>query len=267
MITHLPLVAFTTLLVWAAGTFGAQGAYALRRMPTKAQPVVIGFSFALLLAGVVVMLVYAGSQGRLGDTAAPIAAALVMGLAMFVFFGAHYRAGEDGFVPVGVGVLAIASAIVMCVALVVPNLTSGSPHGNPALLLCLSLGNACLLGAATTAYVHARMGEGVDSLLVLLGSIVNGLTMLVYILFLGVVVVTPANEAANAPTMLSGDNSVLVWLGAVIIGALLPVLFGFLGQRSPNWRMLGFYTIVAALIGTVYVRVVVCHSGLSLYLF
>ena len=271
MAAQLPLVLFTTLLVWSAGMLAVQALYALRGICPEVHPPALVFSGVLLVAGALLMTMYLGPQGRLGEATPVFVFAGVQLAVMALFFVLFFGVGEAKSVPVWVAALALVASIALCVSLVLPNLTSGEPHGNPFLWLGVCLGNAFLLGASTVIYLCARFGAQTEGLYVLLGSIVNALAVMVYILFLGVVVGEPPNEAANAPTVVTGDNSVLVWLGAVIIGALLPLLFGWLGNKqhrvATNWRMLGFYTVVAALIGAIYLRVVLCQSGLAAYLF
>ena len=62
-----------------------------------------------------------------------------------------------------------------------------------------------------------------------------------------------------------GAQAPLVWLGAVAVGAIVPLAAAFMGKRSGNWR--GSGGVVAALAGAVCMRVAFYNLGLSVFMF
>ena len=53
----------------------------------------------------------------------------------------------------------------------------------------------------------------------------------------------------------------LLWLGAVAVGAIVPLAAAFLGRRTGNWKLWAPAAIIAALVGAVCMRVVFYNLG------
>ena len=64
-----------------------------------------------------------------------------------------------------------------------------------------------------------------------------------------------------------GGQAPLLWLGAVAVGAIVPLAAAFLGKRSGNWRLWVPVAIIAALIGAVCMRAAFYNLGLSVFMF
>ncbi|MVN54246.1 hypothetical protein GO727_13605, partial [Eggerthella lenta] len=76
----------------------------------------------------------------------------------------------------------------------------------------------------------------------------------------------PTKAMADAAATV-GAQAPLLWLGAVAVGALVPLSAAFVGRRTGNWRLWAPVAIVAALAGAVCMRVVFYNLGLSVFMF
>ena len=76
----------------------------------------------------------------------------------------------------------------------------------------------------------------------------------------------PTRAMADAAATV-GAQAPLVWLGAVAVGAIVPLAAAFMGKRSGNWRLWAPVAIVAALAGAVCMRVAFYNLGLSVFMF
>ncbi|MDB1788617.1 hypothetical protein PMV12_13510, partial [Eggerthella lenta] len=76
----------------------------------------------------------------------------------------------------------------------------------------------------------------------------------------------PTRAMADAAATV-GAQAPLLWLGAVAVGAVVPLAAAFLGRRSGNWRLWAPVAIIAALIGAVCMRVAFYNLGLSVFMF
>ena len=67
-----------------------------------------------------------------------------------------------------------------------------------------------------------------------------------------------------------GDQAVLLWLGAVIVGAVVPLACSVLAKRkndASSWKLFGAVAVVAALAGATCLRVAFYNAGLSVFMF
>ena len=67
-----------------------------------------------------------------------------------------------------------------------------------------------------------------------------------------------------------GDQAVLLWLGAVVVGAIVPLACCFLAKKkgdAASWKLFGAVAVVAALAGAVCLRVAFYGAGLSVFMF
>ena len=76
----------------------------------------------------------------------------------------------------------------------------------------------------------------------------------------------PTEAMADAAATV-GAQAPLLWLGAVAVGAIVPLAAAFMGRRSGNWRLWAPVAIIAALAGAVCMRVAFYNLGLSVFMF
>ncbi|RDB80486.1 hypothetical protein C1871_15475, partial [Eggerthella lenta] len=76
----------------------------------------------------------------------------------------------------------------------------------------------------------------------------------------------PTKAMADAAATVA-SQAPLLWLGAVAVGAIVPLAAAFLGRRTGNWKLWVPVAIAAALVGAVCMRVVFYNLGLSVFMF
>ena len=76
----------------------------------------------------------------------------------------------------------------------------------------------------------------------------------------------PTKAMADAAATVA-SQAPLLWLGAVAVGAIVPLAAAFMGRRTGNWRLWAPAAIIAALVGAVCMRVVFYNLGLSVFMF
>ena len=166
------------------------------------------------------------------------------------------------------------------------------PAWDSALWILYVLGNACVLGPATFALLSALAAGGprdqpaeraADAgapagLAALAGAALNALAALAFAAFLQLSAGSfadvglyfdpthPTKAMADAAATVA-SQAPLLWLGAVAVGAIVPLAAAFMGRRTGNWRLWAPAAIIAALVGAVCMRVVFYNLGLSVFMF
>ena len=164
------------------------------------------------------------------------------------------------------------------------------PAWDSVLWILYVLGNACVLGPATFAFLMAAAppagqpaGRAADAgapagLAALVGAAANALAALAFAIFLQLSAgsfadvgyyfdPTHPTEAMADAAATVGAQAPLLWLGAVAVGAIVPLAAAFMGRRSGNWRLWAPVAISAALAGAVCMRVAFYNLGLSVVMF
>ena len=62
----------------------------------------------------------------------------------------------------------------------------------------------------------------------------------------------------------------LIWIGAVVIGALIPLAAAFMAKRkgdAASWKLWGGIALVATVIGAICLRVAFYNLGASVFMF
>lgn len=145
------------------------------------------------------------------------------------------------------------------------------------------VGSACLLGPATVAVVLSVKGEDVSAcgLPAVAGSIVGAVCTAAYAIYIQMSVgsftevgnyfdPTHPTKAMMDPSAVAGDQAALLWLGAVVVGAIVPVACAFLAKKggdANSWKLFGAVAVIAALAGAVCLRVAFYDMGLSVFMF
>ena len=295
-----PLIVFTTLVAWSAGLFGTQALMAVFGVGKKAQVPAWVCSAVLLAAGGIAVFFHLEHWERIfngfGHLTSGITQELIAIVVLAVVAVAYLvlmRKSDDGAsVPKWLAWLSVALSVVLVAVMAHSYTMAARPAWDSVLWILYVLGNACVLGPATFLLLSAlaaggpgdqpaerAAGAGAPAgLAALAGAAANALATLAFAIFLQLSAGSfadvglyfdpthPTKAMADAAATV-GAQAPLLWLGAVAVGAIVPLAAAFMGRRTGNWRLWAPVAIVAALAGAVCMRVVFYNLGLSVFMF
>ena len=286
-----PLILFTTLVAWSAGLFGAQALMAFGGHGKRAQMPAWICSAALLVAGGVAVFFHLQHWERIFNRFGHLTSgitqeliAIVVLAAVAVAYLAAMRKSDDGAsVPKWLAGVSIA----VCVALVAVMAHSYTMAARPAwdsvLWILYVLGNSCVLGPATMAVIMAVRGDdtapaGLPALVGAAAAVVTTVAFAVFLQTAGASFVEvgyyfdpthPTRAMADVGATV-GSQAPLLWAGAVVVGALAPLVACFLAKRKGDaaaWKLWGVVALAAVLVGAICLRVAFYNLGLSVFMF
>ena len=293
-----PLILFTTLVAWSAGLFGTQALMAVFGVGKRAQVPAWVASAVLLAAGGIAVFFHLEHWERIfngfGHLTSGITQELIAIVVLAVVAVAYLvlmRKSDDGAsVPKWLAWVAVALSVVLVAVMAHSYTMAARPAWDSVLWILYVLGNACVLGPATFLLVLAAGGPGDQPAdraadagapagrTALAGAAANALATLAFAIFLQLSAGSfadvglyfdpthPTKAMADAAATV-GAQAPLLWLGAVAVGAIVPLAAAFMGRRTGNWRLWAPVAIVAALAGAVCMRVVFYNLGLSVFMF
>ena len=281
-----PLIIFTTLVAWSAGLFGTQALMAVFGVGKRAQAPAWVCSAVLLAAGGIAVFFHLehwerifNGFGHLTSGITQELIAIVVLAVVAVAYLATMRKSDDGAsVPKQLAWLSVALSAVLVAVMAHSYTMAARPAWDSVLWILYVLGNACVLGPATFALLSALKGEGSEGKAPLAGAALNAAAAVAFAVFLQLSAGSfasvglyfdpthPTKAMADAAATV-GAQVPLLWLGAVAVGALVPLAASFMGKRTRNWRLWAPVAIIAALIGAVCMRVVFYNLGLSAFMF
>ena len=240
-----PLIVFTTLVAWSAGLFGTQALMAAFGTGKRAQVPAWICSAVLLAAGGIAVFFHLEHWERIfngfGHLTSGITQELIAIVVLAVVAVAYLvlmRKSDDGAsVPKWLAWASVALSVALVAVMAHSYTMAARPAWDSVLWILYVLGNACVLGPATFAFLMAAAPPAGQ----------------------------PAGRAADAAATV-GAQAPLVWLGAVAVGAIVPLAAAFLGKRSGNWKLWAPVAIIAALAGAVCMRVAFYNLGLSVFM-
>ena len=293
-----PLILFTTLVAWSAGLFGTQALMAVFGVGKRAQVPAWVASAVLLAAGGIAVFFHLEHWERIfngfGHLTSGITQELIAIVVLAVVAVAYLvlmRKSDDGAsVPKWLAWVAVALSVVLVAVMAHSYTMAARPAWDSVLWILYVLGNACVLGPATFLLVLAAGGPGDQPAdraadagapagrTALAGAALNALAALAFAIFLQLSAGSfadvglyfdpthPTKAMADAAATVA-SQAPLLWLGAVAVGAIVPLAAAFLGRRTGNWKLWVPVAIAAALVGAVCMRVVFYNLGLSVFMF
>ena len=293
-----PLILFTTLVAWSAGLFGTQALMAVFGVGKRAQVRAWVCSAVLLAAGGVAVFFHLehwerifNGFGHLTSGITQELIAIVVLAAVAVAYLVLMRKSDDGAsVPKWLAWVAVALSVVLVAVMAHSYTMAARPAWDSVLWILYVLGNACVLGPATSLLILAAVpprdqpaeraadAEALAGRTLLIGAAANAVTALAFAAFLQLSAGSfadvglyfdpthPTKAMADAAATV-GAQAPLLWLGAVAVGAIVPLAAAFMGGRTGNWKLWGAVAIAAALVGAVCMRVVFYNLGLSVFMF
>ena len=293
-----PLILFTTLVAWSAGLFGTQALMAVFGVGKRAQVPAWVASAVLLAAGGIAVFFHLEHWERIfngfGHLTSGITQELIAIVVLAVVAVAYLvlmRKSDDGAsVPKWLAWVAVALSVVLVAVMAHSYTMAARPAWDSVLWILYVLGNACVLGPATFLLVLAAGGPGDQPAdraadagapagrTALAGAAINALATLAFAAFLQLSAGSfadvglyfdpthPTKAMADAAATVA-SQAPLLWLGAVAVGAFVPLAAAFMGRRTGSWKLWAPAAIIAALVGAVCMRVVFYNLGLSVFMF
>ena len=284
-----PLILFTTLVAWSAGTFGAQGALALAGKARSAQLPCLAASVALLALSGVAVFFHLEHWERIFNGFGHITSGItqeLIAIVLFVAAAAAYlaclRKSGDGTVPRWCAALAVAVSLVLAAVCAHSYVMAARPAWDSVLEVLSIVGLACALGPLTVASALALEGEDASEAAVpaVAGSAVGAVCTAAYAAFLQAAAGSfvdggfyidpthPTSGMADAAAAVAAQAP-LLWGGAVVAGALLPLALAVLAWKrgGASWKALGPAAVALSLAGAVCLRMAFYGLGLSVFMF
>ena len=286
-----PLILFTTLTAWACGVFGAQGVLALKDAGRKSQQLLAVLSCVLLAVGGICVFFHLQHWERIfngfGHITSGITQELIAIVAFVVvavvYFVVARKSEDGGTLPKWMAVLAIAISVVLAAVCAHSYMMPARPAWNSVLEVLSIVGAACLLGPATVAVVLAIKGDDTAELGMpaVVGSAIGAACTAAYAAYIQMAggsfaqvgyyfdPTHPTKAMVDAGAAI-GDQAALLWLGAVVVGAIVPLACCLLAKKkgdAASWKLFGVVAIIAALAGAICLRVAFYGAGLSVFMF
>nr|WP_244977649.1 DmsC/YnfH family molybdoenzyme membrane anchor subunit [Eggerthella guodeyinii] len=295
-----PLILFTTLVAWSAGLFGTQALMAVFGVGKRAQVPAWVCSAVLLAAGGIAVFfhlehwerIFNGFGHLTSGITQELIAIVVLAVAAVAYLVLMRKSDDGASVPKWLAWLSVALSVMLVAVMAHSYTMAARPAWDSVLWVLYVLGNACVLGPATFALLSAlaaggpgdqpaerAAGAGAPAgLAALAGAAANALATLAFAAFLQLSAGSfadvglyfdpthPTKAMADAAATV-GAQAPLLWLGAVAVGAVVPLAAAFVGRRTGNWRLWAPVAIAAALAGAVCMRVVFYNLGLSVFMF
>ena len=216
--------------------------------------------------------------------------AIVVFVVVAVAYFVMLRKSGDGTVPKWLAVCAVVIALVTSAVCAHSYTMAARPAWDSVLEVLSLVGASCVMGPATYALILAAVRPGDQpaeraadvaapaGLPALVGALVNAVTATAYAAFLQLSGSSfadvglyfdpthPTKAMADAAAAVA-SQAPLLWVGAVAVGALVPLAACFLGRRSGNWKLWGAVALAAVLVGAICLRVVFYNLGLSVFMF
>ena len=293
-----PLILFTTLVAWSAGLFGTQALMAVFGVGKKAQvPAWVASAVLLAAGGIAVFFhlehwerIFNGFGHLTSGITQELIAIVVLAVAAVAYLVLMRKSDDGASVPKWLAWVAVALSVVLVAVMAHSYTMAARPAWDSVLWILYVLGNACVLGPATFLLVLAAGGPGDQPAdraadagapagrTALAGAALNALAALAFAIFLQLSAGSFADVGLNCdpthPTKAMADAAAtvasqapLLWLGAVAVGAFVPLAAAFMGRRTGSWKLWAPAAIIAALVGAVCMRVVFYNLGLSVFMF
>ena len=278
-----PLIIFTTLVSWCAGTFATQAYLALKGTVQKAQIRCWIVSAVLLVVGGIAVFFHLQHWERIFNGFGHITSgitqeliAIIVLAIVAVIYLAMLRKNE-GSVPKWVAILAIVMSAVLVVVMGHSYMMEARPAWCNVLWIVSLLGVACILGPATVAVVCETVGEDASELGMpaFIGSIINAVASLAAALMINTTHVSevgnyydlthPMKDITASGLNIFGGESLIPTLLMIVLGCAAPIACAYMGKKTGNWKVYGTAAVVCAAIGAVCLRAVFYLAGASVF--
>ena len=286
-----PLILFTSLTAWACGVFGGAGVLALKGAGKKSQMTLVVASVVLLALGGIAVFFHLQHWERIFNGFGHITSGItqeLIAIVVFVvvavaYFVALRKSDDGGTVPAGLAWAAIGISVVLAAVCAHSYMMPARPAWNSVLEVASIVGAACLMGPATCAVVLAVRGDDASAcgLPSVVGSAVGAVCTAAYAAFMqtsggaftqvgNYFDPTHPTKAMADVGAVAGEQAALLWLGAVVVGAIVPLACCIVARKkgdAASWKAFGAVAVVAAIAGSIFLRVAFYNLGLSVFMF
>ena len=220
-------------------------------------------------------------------------AIVVLGIVAVVYLVLLRKSDDGGSVPAWIAVVGIVVSAVLVAVMAHSYMMAARPAWDSVFWILYVLGNACVLGPATFALLPGATSADEDAalpasvgLFALIGAVVNAVTTAAYAIalqmsgsafadvgrsFMMMHPMKPAVDVTAATNVFAGEFAPVMWVGVLLVGAVLPLAATFLASRKGRGRssvsLWMAVAVAAALVGAVCMRVVFYSAGTSVFMF
>ncbi len=283
-----PLILFTTFVAWCAGLFGAQAVAALRGEAKNSQMTSwIVAAVLLVIGGISVFLhlehwerIFNGFGHITSGITQELICIVILAIAAVVYLVMLRKSGE-GNVPAWCAICAIIASALLVIVMAHSYVMSARPAWDSMLQIGSLLGAALIMGPLTLGFVMALKGDDTAPLAkIALIAVVVGTVLIAAYAF---AVQASGDSFTNVgyyfdpthPTYGMEDAAAIVasqlpflWVGGVIVGAVLPLVCVFIAMRkSQLWMACGAVGALCAAAGAICMRVAFYVAGISVFMF
>jgi anaerobic dimethyl sulfoxide reductase subunit C (anchor subunit) len=285
------LVIFTLLICLGSGTFATCGLLAIFNKDAEIRLPALVVSLASMVIGGIASLFHVQHWERMFNGFGHLMSGItqeIIGLALVcIAIVVYFVVSRKGKTPKWAGWMAIIVSVIMIVAMAHSYIMPSRPLWDSPLLYVYYLANCILLGGLTISLLCGL--KGADAKLAVLVSMVGGGLQVIGAIGYAVFIPSLASKFSivefyfdpNTPTKqmmdpnaifsgyLMGDGLLLFWGGALLLGALIPLVAAFLARQKSGTMLVGYAgaAAVSAILGGVAFRAVLYVLGFTTFIF
>jgi anaerobic dimethyl sulfoxide reductase subunit C (anchor subunit) len=285
------LVVFTLLVCLGSGTFATCGLLAIFGKDAEIRLPALVVSLAAMVVGGFASLFHVQHWERMFNGFGHLASGItqeIIGLALVcIAIVVYFVVSRKGKTPKWAGWMAIIVSIIMIIAMAHSYIMPSRPLWDSPLLYVYYFANFILLGGLTITLLCGL--KGADAKLASMVALAGGALQVVGAIGYAVFIPSLASKFSivefyfdpNTPTKqmldpnaifsgyLTGDGVLLFWVGALIVGAIIPLVVAFLARQKAGMTLVGFASAagVCAIAGGLAFRAVLYVLGFSLFIF
>ncbi len=289
-----PLILFTTFMAWSMGLFATAGIAQLLGQGKKTQMPALITSVVLMAIGGISVFFHLQHWERIfngfGHITSGITQELIgivlVAVVMVLYFIQLRKSEDGGTVAKWAAILAIVVTVATDIVMAHSYMMASRPAWDSVFQIGSIVGASCALGPLTFVFMMCLRGDEVkgetktDMALV---SVVGTAACAVLVAVYAAVISTcsgayssftyywdptnPMEKMANV----AGDvvaNAPLLWVGAVVIGAIAPFVCAFFAWKKGDeklWKTLALVGMVLAVAGAIILRMVFYNMGICFF--
>ena len=291
-----PLIIFTTLLAWSCGVFATQGVLAVKGEGKQIQlPALITSVVLLAVSGIAVFFhlqhwerIFNGFGHLSSGITQELIAIVAFAIVAIVYFAFLRKSEDGGTVPSWLAIVAIIVSTVLAFVCAHSYVMAARPAWDTILWPLVEIGEAAAFGMLTVqglvAYKHGEAEPG--ALPCAVATVFNGVVTIALVIVWQTVGASFADvgyyfdptqptqaiaDAAVTTNVLFGEMAMFVWMGILLIGAIVPAVYCIMawkiGKNRIAWITAGFGGAACVLVGCLCLRAVFYTIGLSVFMF